>query len=66
MPRDRLLIGEMIEAGERIIALDGRLDPERPAPDRDLLDALLWNHTVLGEASGSVSQKLKADHPEVA
>ncbi|MBK5222303.1 MAG: DUF86 domain-containing protein [Acidimicrobiia bacterium] len=66
MPRDRLLLGEMIEAAGRIVALVGRLDPERPAADRDLLDALLWNFTVLGEGSGQVSAELKADHPEVA
>ena len=66
MPRDRLLLGEMIEAGERIVALVGRLDPDRPDADRDLLDALLWNFTVLGEASGQVSDSLKAAHSEVA
>lgn len=66
MPRDRLLLREMIEAGERILALVGRLDPERPDADRDLLDALLWNFTVLGEASAHVSVELKVAHPELA
>ena len=65
MPRDRLLLGEMVEAGDRIVALVGRLQPDRPDADRDLLDALLWNFTVLGEASGQVSDFLKAAHPEV-
>jgi len=65
MRRDPLLLAEMIDASERIIALAGRLDPDRPDADRDLLEALLWNFTVLGEASGSVSDQLRADHPEV-
>lgn len=51
MPRDRLLLQEMIGAGKRIVGLADRLDPHEPAADRDLLDALLWNFTVLGEAS---------------
>ena len=66
MPRDRLLLGEMTEAGERIVATVSRLDRERPDADRDLLDALLWNFTVLGEASGQVSAELKAAQPKVA
>lgn len=65
MQRDRLLLGEMIDAAERVVALAGRLDPAAPSADRDLLDALLWNYTVLGEASGQVSDELKAAHPDV-
>ncbi len=33
--------------------------------NRDLLDALLWNFTVLGEAARSVSDEVKAGHPDV-
>lgn len=65
MPRDPLLLAEMIEAGERIVAIVGRLDVDRPTTDRDLLEALLWNYTVLGEAAGQVSVEVKAAHPEV-
>lgn len=39
--------------------------PDDPTSDRDLLDALLWNFTVLGEAARAVSDELKAAHPEV-
>lgn len=60
MQRDPLLLGEMIEACQRIISLTARLDPALAAADRDLTDALLWNFTVLGEASGQISADLKA------
>lgn len=66
MPRDPLLLAEMIAAGERIITLVRRLDPMQPDSDRDLLDALLWNFTVLGEASAQVSNELKSSHPEAS
>ncbi|HEX4901820.1 MAG TPA: HepT-like ribonuclease domain-containing protein [Acidimicrobiales bacterium] len=66
MSRDRLFLQEMIEAGERIVAIAGRLEPDQPGTDRDLLDALLWNFTVLGEACGRVSAELKDAHPTVA
>jgi len=65
MPRDHLFLQEMIEAGERIVAIADRLDPKQPDTDRDLLDALLWNFTVLGEACGRVSAELKDAHPAI-
>lgn len=65
MQRDSLLLGEMIEACERIASLAARFDPAASDPERDLMDALLWNFTVLGEASGQVSTELKSAHPEV-
>lgn len=65
MPRDDLLLGEMIEAAKRAVEIVDRLDPDDPTSDRDLLDALLWNYTVLGEAARSVSDDVKEVHPEV-
>ena len=65
MPRDPLLLGEMIEACERIVSLAARFDAARPDGGRDLMDALLWNFTVLGEASGQISPELKKDHPRL-
>ncbi len=65
MPRDGMLLKEMIEAAQRIVTLVSRLDPEDPAADRDLVDALLWNYTVLGEASKQVSAEMQASHVEV-
>jgi uncharacterized protein with HEPN domain len=57
MPRDALLLTEIIDAGERIVASVGRLDPDDLTQDRDRLDALLWNYTVLGEAAGQASPR---------
>lgn len=54
MPRDVLLLAEMIDAATRTIALANRLDPADPTAQRDRLDALLWNYTVLGEAAAQV------------
>ena len=53
MPRDAVLLSEIIEAGERIVAIVGRLDGEQPGADRDLLDALLWNFTVLEDGAAA-------------
>ena len=41
------------------------IDPAAPEPDRNRVDALLWNFTVLGEASNQVSAEVKVNHPEV-
>ncbi len=65
MQRDRLLLDEMIEACERIMSLAAKLDPEPSQANRDPVDALLWNFTVLGEASGQISDDLKTAHPEL-
>lgn len=65
MSRDELLLGEMIDSATRIISIVERLDLDDPESDRDLLDALLWNFTVLGEAARSVADELKAAHPAV-
>lgn len=65
MSRDPLLLDEMIEACHRILSLAPKLDPEPSDASRDLIDALLWNFTVLGEASAQVSDALKDAHPEL-
>lgn len=65
MPRDRLLLVEMIDAAERINDLVARRDAAGFEADRDARDALLWNYTVLGEAASKVSAELKGAHPEV-
>ena len=60
MPRDALLLTEIKEAIGRIIALVGRMDADDPGTDRDLVDALLWNFTVLGEAANGLSERAKS------
>ena len=65
MQRDLLLLSKMIGASERIIELAMGIDPAAPEPARDRVDALLWNFTVLGEASNQISTGVKVNHPEV-
>jgi uncharacterized protein with HEPN domain len=65
MQRDRLLLAELIDAADRVVALVEGHDADQIEADRDRRDALLWNFTVLGEASTQLSADLKAAHPEV-
>lgn len=61
MPRDDLLLAEMVEAAERAVALVAGKTVEDLEADRTLRDALLWNFTVLGEASVQLSDELKVN-----
>jgi uncharacterized protein with HEPN domain len=65
MRRDALLLVEIIDSIERILQITASSPASEieAAPDRR--DSLLWNFTVLGEASNQVSAELKAQHPEV-
>lgn len=65
MQRDELLVGEMVEAATRATDLVRGHTVEQVEADRDRREALLWNFTVLGEASAQVSNDTKAAHPDV-
>jgi len=65
MPRDDLLLAEMIDAAEPAVTLVGDSTVGDLESDRMLRDALLWNFTVLGEAAAQLSDELKTRHPEV-
>lgn len=65
MQRDRLLIGEIIDAAERLVELTADRTPADFDDDRDRRDALLWNFTVLGEAVGQLSETTTGAHPNV-
>ena len=65
MQRDRLLLTEIVGAGERIIELSAGRDVADVEANRDVRHALLWNDTVLGEAASQVSQELRDTHPDV-
>ncbi len=65
MPRDEILIAEMIEAAEQAAEALGGLEPDALGEDRLRLDALLWNLAVLGEAASQVSNELKRSNPQV-
>jgi uncharacterized protein with HEPN domain len=65
MPRDVLLLEEMIEAADRAVALVEGLTVEDLTADWMRRDALLWNFAVLGEAVTQLSQELKDRFPEI-
>lgn len=65
MRREMLLLREMIDAAVRIREVVGDLEPVELAADALRLDSVLWNFTVLGEASAQIPDDMKKQHPEV-
>lgn len=65
MQRDLLLLQEMIDAAEQAQQLVSGRSVAEVEDDRLRRDALLWNFTVLGEASSAVSDETKARFPDV-
>jgi hypothetical protein len=59
MRREVLLLEEMIDAAEQAHGLVAGIDLAHLAADRQRRDALLWNFTVLGEASGQLRAGFK-------
>ncbi len=65
MRRELLLLEEMIDAAEQAHRLVSEVSVEQLAGDRQRRDALLWNFTVLGEASTQLPDDLKARFAEI-
>jgi uncharacterized protein with HEPN domain len=66
MRRDVLLLEQMIEAADQAVALVEGVSVQDLAADRVRRDALLWNFTVLGEASAQLSAGIKEQFADVA
>jgi uncharacterized protein with HEPN domain len=66
MQRDILLLTEMIDAAEQAQQLATGVTVSQLETDRQRRDALLWNFTVLGEAAGQLSAKVKDQFPDIA
>ena len=66
MQRDILLLTEMIDAAEQAQQLAAGVTASQLEADRQRRDALLWNFTVLGEATGQLSADLKGQFPDIA
>lgn len=65
MHRDPLLFQEMFDAAQRISELSSARSADEIRQNPDLRDALLWNYTVLGEASSQISPEKKAQYPQI-
>lgn len=65
MQRDLLLLGEMIQAAERARHLADGLTLNQLQDDRMRTESLLWNFTVLGEASTQLSSEIKDRFPRI-
>ena len=66
MRRDVLLLEQMIEAADQAVALVEGVSVQDLAADPIRRDALLWNFTVLGEASAQLSAEVKDQFADVA
>lgn len=66
MRRDVLLLEQMIEAADQAVALVEGVGIQDLTVDRIRRDALLWNFTILGEASAQLSAELKERFADVA
>lgn len=64
MQRDLLLLDEIAAASRRATDIASRHTAEELARNLDARDALLWNLTVVGEATGQLSSELREAHPE--
>lgn len=65
MPRDNLYLVEIVEAIDRISRWLSKVDANRWNDDDMLRAAVLQQLTTIGEASRSVSSKLREQHSEV-
>lgn len=65
MRRELLLLHEIMAASVRAIDIASRHTTEELTTSLDARDALLWNLTVVGEATGQLPSDLRDDHPEI-
>lgn len=65
MQRDLVLVGEMISSANASIEIMGTLEAAELLMNRLRRDAILWNMSILGEASTQISDSLKSEHPEI-
>lgn len=65
MRREILLLEEMIGAIEQIIKTAADVSEDELSNDKNRRDALLWNFTVLGEASGQLSEEFKNEYSAI-
>ena len=55
----------MLQAAERILGYCAGVTEQRFRTDRQLLDAVVWNLTVLGEAAKNIPTSVELRFPEL-
>jgi uncharacterized protein with HEPN domain len=67
MPKrdDRLLLQDIIEAGNKIMKFTTGLSYDEFKNDEKTIDAVLRNFEVIGEAASRFSEKLQSDNPQI-
>lgn len=65
MQRDLLRLGHILDAGEAIIDGVEGVSADQLRESTDLLEALLWRFTKLGEAVNQHSDELREKYPHV-
>ena len=65
MRRELLILDEIVEAGERAVTIVRGRSVEELRSDLDARDALLWNMTVIGEATNQLPGALRSRYPDV-
>lgn len=67
MPKreDELLLKDILEAGRKIFAYTKLADYERFVSNDMMVDAVVRNFEVIGEAAKLVSEETKSNHPEI-
>lgn len=66
MRRDLLLLEEICSAGRRSSDIARAHSVDSLVEHVDARDALLWNLTVVGEASGQLSEEFRMAHADIA
>ncbi len=67
MPREyKLYLRDMLEAGEKIEAYVQGMDQAQFQQDGQVIDAVLFNLYVIGEAARNIPEDIKNKYPEVA
>lgn len=64
-PRDRLFLGHMLAAMERLGELTARIDRKIFHDDWVLQNAVVRELEIIGEAAGRLSKAVVAAHPEI-
>lgn len=65
MPRDELVLIEILSRCRQLARVTARIDKAALAADSDAQSLLFWPLATLGEECGRLSEELRARHPEV-